>query len=162
NSGEADISLTVIKDGQPFVLFNPREVAHLRDVKALIWLDYRIALITLAYALAYAGYSLFQRRHRRLARAVLWGSGLTLGLMLALGVGALADFGPLFWQFHLISFSNDFWQLDPARDYLIMMFPGGFWQDAVLFIVLAAVAGAVILGGAAAGHLKFRRGWARR
>ena len=36
NSGEDDISLTVTKDGEPFELFNQREVAHLRDVKGLI------------------------------------------------------------------------------------------------------------------------------
>ena len=40
NSGEMNISLTVIKDGKPFELFNQREVVHLRDVKGLIRLDY--------------------------------------------------------------------------------------------------------------------------
>jgi len=42
NSDEDDISLTVVKDGKPFELFNQREVVHLRDVKGLIWLDYRV------------------------------------------------------------------------------------------------------------------------
>ena len=50
NSGEEDISLTVIKDGEPFELFNQREAAHLRDVKGLIRLDYRVLLGTLIYA----------------------------------------------------------------------------------------------------------------
>ena len=43
NSSEEYISLTVIKDNEPFELFNERETAHLNDVKKLIWLDYRDA-----------------------------------------------------------------------------------------------------------------------
>lgn len=156
NSGEANIRLTVIKDGEPFELFNQREVIHLRDVKGLIRLDYWVLLGTLIYTLGYAGVSLFWRRGRywrRLAWGVINGSGITLALMLALGLGALLDFDQLFYQFHLLSFSNEFWQLDPARDYLIMLFPGGFWYDAALFSALATVGLAVILGGVAGGYL---------
>ena len=46
NSDKEFIDLVVIKDNQPFTLFNEREVAHLKDVKGLIWLDYRILLGT--------------------------------------------------------------------------------------------------------------------
>ena len=159
NSGEANIRLTVIKDGEAFTLFNQREVIHLRDVKGLIRLGYWVLLGTLIYILGYAGVSLFWRRRdwRRLAWGMVSGSGITLALMLALGLGALLDFDQLFYQFHLLSFSNDFWQLDPARDYLIMLFPGGFWYDAALFCALATVGLAVILGGVAGGYLIFTR-----
>ena len=77
--------------------------------------------------------------------------------MLALGLSALFGFDQLFYQFHLLSFSNEFWQLDPAKDYLIMLFPGGFWYDAALFCALATVGLAVILGGVAGGYLIFSR-----
>jgi uncharacterized membrane protein len=60
-------------------------------------------------------------------------------------------------QFHLLSFSNQFWQLNPAKDYLIMLFPGGFWSDAALFCALATVGLAVILGGVAGGYLILMR-----
>jgi len=160
NSGEANIRLTVIKDGEPFELFNQREVIHLRDVKGLIRLDYYLLLGTLIYALAYAGVSLFWQRKkywRRLAWGVVGGSGITLALMLAMGLGILLNFDQLFYQFHLISFTNELWQLDPTRDYLIMLFPGGFWYDAAIFCALATVSLAVILGGVAGGYLKFSR-----
>ena len=159
NSADEQISLTVIKDGEPFELFNQREVIHLRDVKGLIRLDYWILLGTLIYTLGYAGVSLFWRKRdkRRLAWVVVSGSGLTLASMLALGLGALVDFDQLFLQFHLLSFSNEFWQLNPARDYLIMLFPGDFWYDAALFCVLAAVGLAAILGGVAGSYLLFSR-----
>ncbi len=155
NSGDEYISLTVIKDGEPFVLFNQREVVHLKDVKGLIRLDYRLLLGTLIYVLAYAGVGLFWRKdRRRLAKEVVWGGSITLVLMLSLGMGALLNFDQLFLQFHLISFTNEFWMLDPTRDYLIMLFPGGFWYDAALFCGGITIGLAVILGGVSGVFLK--------
>ena len=153
NSGEGHISLSVMKDGKPFVLFYQREVAHLKDVKALIWLDYWLLLGTLIYALGYAGVSLWWRRRRQLAWGLIGGSGLTLVLMLALGLGALFNFERLFLQFHLISFTNELWLLDPAKDYLIMLFPQGFWYDATLFCTGVAWVGAMVLGGVGGGFI---------
>ena len=69
------------------------------------------------------------------------GSGLTLGLMLALGLGIAVDFGGLFWQFHLISFSNDFWQLDPKTDHLIQIIPVGFQLDTMAAWVIQSLIG---------------------
>ena len=161
NSDEEDISLTVVKDDQPFELFNQREVVHLKDVKGLIWLDYWVLLGTLLYALTYAGFSFFWRKRRywrRLAWGVVGGGGVTLALMLALGLGILLGFDQLFLQFHLISFTNELWQLDPTRDYLIMLFPQGFWFDATLFCTLATVIGAVVLGGVAGVYLQRTKG----
>ena len=103
NSGDETINITVMKDGKPFTLFNEREVAHLRDVKGLFRLVYRVLLGTLIYALVYVGVSLFLwRDRRRLARGLVGGGGLTLVLMVALGLGSLFDFDWLFLQFHLI------------------------------------------------------------
>jgi len=160
NSGEANISLTVIKDSKPFELFNQYEVIHLRDVKGLIRLDYWVLLGTLIYTLGYAGASLFWRRKRywrRLGWGVVSGSGITLALMLAIGLGILLNFDQLFYQFHLLSFTNEFWQLDPTKDYLIMLFPGDFWYDAAIFCAGITVGMAIILGGVAGGYL-----WATR
>jgi integral membrane protein (TIGR01906 family) len=160
NSDENYISLTVIKDGEPFVLFNQQEVMHLKDVKGLIWLDYRVLLGTLVYVLAYAGVCLLWRKGRywrRLAWGVVGGGGITLALMLALGLGTLFGFRQLFWQFHIISFSNEFWLLDPTKDYLKMLFPDGFFYDAVLFCALGTAGLAIILGGVAGGYLLFTK-----
>ena len=160
NSNEEHITVTVMKEGEPFKLFNEKEVIHLKDVKGLIWLDYWVLLETLIYVLAYAGVSLFWRKRmywRQLARAVIGGSGITLALMLALGLGMLLNFDQLFWQFHLISFTNELWLLDPAKDYLIMLFPRGFWYDAAILCAMATAAGAVVLGGVAGGYLMIAR-----
>jgi integral membrane protein (TIGR01906 family) len=158
NSNEEYISLTVVKDGEPFELFNEKEIIHLKDVKGLIWLDYWVLLGTLIYALGHAGVILLWRKRRywrRLAWGVVGGGGITLILMLALGLGTLLGFDQLFWQFHLISFANELWMLDPTKDYLIMLFPQGFWYDATVFCALTTAGMAIILGGVAGGYLWF-------
>jgi len=158
NSDEEYISLTVIKDGRPFELFNQREVAHLKDVKGLIRLDYRLLLGTAIYVGVYAGICLWWRRRRywrRLAWGVVGGSSIALGMMLALGIGStVLDFGQLFTQFHLFAFTNELWMLDPTRDYLIMLFPEGFWYDiAMLFAKIITLGIAGTLCGVAGRYL---------
>ena len=148
NSGDKFIDLTVEKDGKPFTLFNEREVSHLKDVKGLFRLIYKVLLGSLVYALIFTGISLFWwRDKRRLGGGLFFGGCLTLALMLALGLVIAFNFDQFFLQFHMLSFANDFWMLDPARDYLIMLFPQGFWYDAALFCAIATAAGAFVLGG---------------
>jgi len=48
-------------------------------------------------------------------------------------------------QFHLISFANDFWMLDPRTDRLVQMFPDGFWFDVALGVGIATLVQAVLV-----------------
>ena len=156
NSGDEYINVKVMKNGETFQLFNQREIIHLRDVKRLIRLDYYLFLGTLIYVLGYSIASLFWRKKRywrQLAWGVASGSSITLALMLVIGLGTLFNFDQLFLQFHLLSFSNDLWLLDPSRDYLIMLFPGGFWYDVAIFCAGITAGLAVILGGVVGGYL---------
>ncbi len=158
NSDEAEISVTVTKDDQPFPLFNEREIGHLRDVKDLFRLNYLVMGITLIYSLGYAITQLLRKKNvHQLARDVLGGSGVTLALILLLGLLAALDFRQFFLQFHLISFANDLWLLDPSRDYLLMLFPSGFWLDATILCALLTAAGALVLGAASWAHLRYHR-----
>ena len=158
NSDEESAQVMVAKNGKEFGIFNKRELAHLKDVKGLIQLGYHVQEGTLIYIIIYACVvSLWGRRRswKKLARVVRIGSGATIALMFILGVGALFGFQQLFIQFHLLSFSNTLWILDPTKDYLLMMFPGGFFYDAALFGTTAIAVEALILGGIAQGFLSF-------
>ncbi len=160
NSGEEYIDITVKKDGKSFDLFNQREIFHLKDVKGLIWLDYWILLGMLIYALGYAGVCLFWHKRkywRHLAWGVVGGTGFTLILMLALGLGILVNIDRLFLQFHLISFANELWQLDPSSDYLIMLVPQGFQFYVARLWVLGTAGAAMVLGGVAGGYMLITR-----
>ncbi len=149
-SGQEFIDITVIKDGKPFTLFNEREVIHLKDVKALVKLDFIAMVVAASYCLVYLAYVLGGKtpRHRREAGlAGMGGALLSLGLLVLLGIAAGLDFDSFWWQFHLLSFANDFWLLDPTTDYLVMMFPEGFWFDSVMVIAGVSTSLAIFAAG---------------
>jgi integral membrane protein (TIGR01906 family) len=155
NSGEEYVDLIVEKDGVEFELFTREESIHMKDVKGLVRLNYGVLIGTFAYVLGYSSYYLYRRKDGGvIARDFLIGSGVTLVLILALWLGSLWNFDELFYQFHLIAFSNDFWS---AEGYMLKLFPGGFWYDAVLFCVLGMAAAAMLLGVVAGSYLFFTK-----
>ena len=140
-------------------LFNEREVAHMKDVKGLIRLAYILQFASLGYIVVYVGVSFAIRRGafwQGLARRLLWGSWTTIALLIALGIWAVAGFESLFLLFHLVSFSNDLWQLSPG-DNLLLMFPEGFFNDAALFVAGAAIVEAIAVGAIVWGITTLRR-----
>jgi integral membrane protein (TIGR01906 family) len=139
-------------------LFNEREVAHMEDVQALMQLVFRIGLFSGLYLLAFAAGRLAWRQGGGLAllgRLLLWGSGLSIVLLVSVAGLYFVDFGELFVRFHELSFRNDLWMLDPRRDYLLMLFPQGFWLDVTLKIAALTAVESVVAG--AVGLLLARR-----
>ncbi len=98
--------------------------------------------------LGYAAVRLTVERRRGLAGVLrlLWWAGLGTNLAaLALAGAALTGFDRLFTQFHLLSFRNDLWLLDPRTDHLVQMYPLPFWQlAAALFLGLTVVESALL------------------
>ncbi|MFP3975070.1 MAG: TIGR01906 family membrane protein [Dehalococcoidia bacterium] len=160
-NGERDSpQVQVAKDGREIDLFKQREIDHLRDVKGLIDLFRLVLWVTLGYVVMYIVGGFAVRRKAFLpsiSRAVLSGSVFTLALFAFVGIWALVDFQSLFLKFHLTSFQNDLWILDPSKHYLIMMFPEEFFGDAAMFLVGGTVLEAVVMGGIAATYLVRRR-----
>jgi integral membrane protein (TIGR01906 family) len=129
------MNVQIARGGALQPLFNERELAHMEDVQVLMQGILRLQDLALANVVAYGLAGVVLGRYRFLplaARVLLLGGGLTLALFVVLGALALTDFSALFLQFHLVSFANDLWLLDPTRDYLIRLFPQGFFQDAAL------------------------------
>ena len=143
--------ITYFNSDQEFInvsVYNQRDIEHLKDVKGLIQLAYRLQFISLAYISVYIGFNFLILRGafwRQLARRIVWGSGLTFIILAVLGVIALVDFNQFFLLFHLVSFRNDLWQLYPG-DTLLAMFPEGFFNDAALFVGGAIILEATIIG----------------
>ena len=146
--------------GREQTLFNYREVIHMADVKDLIWLVYGAGALSLLFIAGVAafGFGTIGRAFvKAFCRRILWGAGATLGLAALVGLISLVAFDQLFLLFHQVSFANDFWQLDPRRDYLVMMFPQGFWLDATFFVAYLTVGGAALLGVAAGAYLALQK-----
>ena len=70
---------------------------------------------------------------------------LTLAVMILTGFAVLVGFERLFLAFHLVSFSNDLWILDPRYHNLIAMYPSGFFFDTTVIIALLTVLEATLL-----------------
>lgn len=161
SNGEEFISIrAVVRGVRVENLFNSREVLHMRDVKGLVRGVYRIQEIAGAYLAAFVVIGLMAWRRGflpYLARYIAWGGGATLGLVALVGLASLVGFDRLFLAFHLVSFSNDLWQLDPRTDYLIAMFPQGFFFDATMWI-----AGATVVEGALLSAVPLALLWRRR
>ena len=120
----------------------------MKDVKALFRLDYAVLAGSFVFIVLYIGVMLSLKKFRGVGWGLLGRGVFTVALMSILGIGILLYFDTLFTEFHLISFSNDFWMLDPNVDVLIMMFLYGFWFDVVAFIAVLTGVLAVIVGGA--------------
>jgi integral membrane protein (TIGR01906 family) len=149
--------IEVNKNGAKFNLFNDRELIHLEDVRGLIQRDYwvqRGSLLLMAIC-ALALFFGFRSGWRVPVRGLFWGSVITLGLMIFLALWAFFGFERFFILFHLISFSNQYWMLNPATDYLIRLFPEGFFYDAALLGYGVIIFSALIIGGITCGVLKF-------
>lgn len=164
NSGDEPLQVTTRIFGSERDLFNEKEVHHMYDVKRLLWGVYAAFAVSAAclLALTAAGFALQRRAHApTLARRALWGGALTVGLLAAFGLLSVVAFDALFLLFHQVSFANDFWQLDPRTDYLVLLFPQGFWFDATMWAALRALAGGALLAAASGGCLAWRRWRAR-
>jgi len=157
---ESQLAIRVTIDGREQPLFNPREVLHMRDVKRLFQRVFSLHEIAFVYIVGYVAAVVLWSRElsmRRLAEQCVVAGGVTMGVMAVAAVAVSVGFDDLFRRFHLLSFANDFWLLNPRTDHLIQMFPRGFWFDVSLAIgVLTMVEGA-LLASAGLGYLALLR-----
>ena len=140
-----DIDIHVMKNGHEIPLFKEKEINHMRDVRELVRLDYKIMAITFVIDLIIVLLFIIKKQYRHLSQGLI-GSGIfTFAFVAIIGIVMLIDFDDLFIPFHYISFDNMDWLLDPTTDYLVMMYPDGFWFMALgavivlLFLEVAAV-----------------------
>ncbi len=160
NNDDQSIFVRVQKDGEPISLFNPRETAHLRDVKTLFQASFRVQEATVIFVLAYVVAVFIWAREgglRTLATQLLLAGLLGLAVIGAVGAIAVSGFEQSFEQFHLVAFDNDFWRLDPTRDHLIQMFPEDFWREVSLWLGIATLAELAALAVLSAVYLALPR-----
>ncbi|MGB9868019.1 MAG: DUF1461 domain-containing protein [Bacillota bacterium] len=125
--------------GKVVPLYTQRELLHLGDVAHLYAFSRTIikgALFTFVGAVALAA-TLARNKAPcnvswALGTCLLRAGGASLALLGICAIGSTVDFHGLFTLFHLASFANDLWLLDPTQHNLIRMFPEQFFLDAAL------------------------------
>jgi len=154
----ARLDVEVILGGVRRPLFNEKEIHHMEDVQKLFELvrDARLVagaiLLILPLVGLWLGGSGFLPR---LGTLLTYGGILTVVVLGLAGLVSLVDFSEAFVKFHQMAFSNDDWMLDPRTDYLIMLYPEGFWLDATLRIAMLSAVEALIVGGVGLGIAYF-------
>ncbi|MCE2490753.1 MAG: DUF1461 domain-containing protein [Anaerolineae bacterium] len=139
DEGLVALSNLRLPDGQE--MFNGRELRHLWDVKLLAGQAYRLAI--LALALFAAGFEIC-RRNCALHVALQRGAQLTLILLIAIVVLAVASWDQAFTEFHRLLFASGTCYF-AYSDTLIRLFPEQFWFDALLFLAGLTAAQALAL-----------------
>lgn len=162
NDNSEFIQVDIVLDGKQTAFFGEVEVVHLRDVKALLGIIFRLSEISLAVVLTYIGTAIFIHPKRRLidlTREIALSIGVSSIFLLAVLGYVLFDFDSAWTQFHEIVFTNDFWLLNPATDRLIQMYPEKFWETATLVCVILIGGQMLLVGGSSAFYFGFKKGW---
>lgn len=129
-----DKSSIQFRSSQGLDLFSSKEVIHMLDVasllqKVFLWMLFSAILLMLGIKSSAPLNYLFCKK-----------IGLySFGTLVLLGLLFFLFFPPLFHFFHIFSFSNDFWLLDPKTDFLIRIFPLAFFQIALGWVLSGSV-----------------------
>jgi integral membrane protein (TIGR01906 family) len=130
NAADSRYLAQLAPNGEP--LFTDDEVAHMADVKILLWyamiIGVGLLLLTLLMALLLRSW-----RPGGLARGVFAGAWATIGLMIAVAVLAIVDWQLFFTEFHNLFFPQGNWSF-PSDSTLIRLYPEQFWIDAGIWL----------------------------
>lgn len=139
--------------------FSERDKLHMVDVKDLIVQGKLIRNIALAYCILFAAlfYYKAKNKQKRLSKLSIYTFMVGLIPILLLAILMNIDFYKYFTIFHEIFFDNDLWQLEPAKDRLINMFPEAFFSGIAFKIVFNYISQLVLILGLGIFSYKYKR-----
>lgn len=127
--------------------FSERDKLHMVDVKNLFVKGRLIRNIGFWYCvifLAFLGYKMKDRRNK-LSKLFIYTFIAGVVPIIALVILMNIDFYKYFTIFHEIFFNNDLWQLEPAKDRLINMYPEAFFSGIAFRIAFYYIAELILL-----------------
>jgi len=119
--------------------YTKKEMLHLADARELL-VRVKWANITIIIILAILGMFIVKKKGLKEFFKNIFLSGFVslVSFILIILISALM-FDTLFYLFHKISFSNDFWLLDPEREFLVVIFPQELFSDIFQRIIFYAL-----------------------
>jgi integral membrane protein (TIGR01906 family) len=141
-----DVRTTI--NGVEVSLFGDDENAHLADVKQLFIKTYLVQTFAGLTAFVIILVTAYRFRRSSLVPISAWlrhGALVVLGGILVVGVAATVAFNQVFLLFHYIGFPQGNFTFSSRDDYLVRVFPNGFWSDITFVIGLLAVVGAAMV-----------------
>jgi len=134
-----------LRDANGIALYNPRELSHMVDVRALVQGAVKVwmGLLVLLAGVGVVAWRFAPSGTVRLGFNL--GARITLFLMAALVGLLLLSFSVLFTGFHQVFFQSGTWVFYTS-DTLIRLFPMRFWRDVfALLMVLTLVEAGLLL-----------------
>ncbi len=113
--------------------FSSKDIAHLKDVSKIFKIVRIVCLVSLIVVILLSIY--FFKKKKNIAKFFLY-SGL---LIIIFGLIVAFTFDKSFLLFHIISFNNDLWLLDPETDLLINIFPEKFFLNSFILVVVLSI-----------------------
>ncbi|OGY42935.1 MAG: hypothetical protein A2729_02665 [Candidatus Buchananbacteria bacterium RIFCSPHIGHO2_01_FULL_39_14] len=119
--------------------YTTREILHLQDIKKLLFKFKMIIFALLALLITQLIFlvKFWRRQIINLIKQILF---ICLGFELLLFIILRFYFEKIFYQFHLFTFSNDYWQLDPNFESLINVFPPAYFQNLIISTMIITTA----------------------
>lgn len=130
-------------EGRP--VYNPRELRHMADVKAVMnglrWAWGAAAALLLAGLVAAVRHRAWRRQY---LRGTLTGAVLLIALLLGILLSAVLSFDWFFVRFHQVFFAADTWLFN-YEDSLIQFYPLEFWIDTTFILGATTICDALIV-----------------
>lgn len=130
DNGSGDLHVHATLDQNRVEFFNPKEQAHLNDIKILVRSarKVRLKLLYSLLGLMMLGFAFSLKSLRDMLKILPLTALASLVTLLLLVALYLIDFDWAFRRFHEILFYNDLWLLNPAKDRLLQMMPLEFFM----------------------------------
>jgi integral membrane protein (TIGR01906 family) len=148
NSDIEPLAVTASINGAPVSLFGDDEAAHMADVKRLFAKTYRLqAISALVLAIAITA-AVYLRRGQSATMIRSWlsrGAIIAAGAITVIGIASMVAFEQVFLLFHYIGFPDGNFTFSTQTDYLVQVFPYGFWADITVVIGAMTLTEAAVL-----------------
>ena len=142
------INMPIYINGIKKQLFNSKEIHHMIDVKNLIqnikffnYLLWAITLIMLLMKIILSKQKKLNSLHIIAKSYFIYSASILISILILIAL----SFRWIFYFFHIISFDNNLWILDPRTDYLIKIFEEVFFMDAAIFIAILTLFSSIII-----------------
>ena len=161
-SDEEPLRVIAVVNGVERSLFGEDEASHMADVKQLFLKTYRVQAAAALFLLIVAAAAGLTFRRASLGVFATWakrGGLVTAGAIAVVGLATLVAFDQVFLLFHYIGFPQGNFLFDSRTDFLVRVFPFGFWYDVTMLIGILTLfeAGGLIAAGFAVPRLTGRR-----
>ena len=143
--------------GEQQEFFSERDKLHMVDVKNLFVQGKLIRNIGIVFCTLYLLLFFWKRKGdvRYLSKVSIFAFVAGIVPIFLLVILMNIDFYKYFTAFHEIFFNNDLWQLEPAKDRLINMYPEAFFSDTAFRIAYLYIGELVALFIAGIAGLKY-------